>query len=128
MSHQAIVYSLTSGRVRYVLDPEGVIWPGELAAKIKLQPGEGLLVRAKQSGQNRLHEWQAAVSGHCALVPKELHPEIHVHVHAHAGALGITLTEVPDRYEVVDAAGNVVDEIYADPAIDTVPGHSLRLK
>lgn len=93
MAIQAIVYSIATGRVRRVIDPQASV-PNVIAflAQAGASAGEAVLVYNKQgNGADTLPAWQAAVNAHTGLTP--------------AG----------DLYLVVDAAGLIIDAFIGDP-------------
>lgn len=101
---QAIVYSVATGRVRRVVDPQ-VNVPNVVAflAQAKAGAGEAVLVYTKQgNGLDNLLSWQAAVTAHTGVTPAN------------------------DRYCVIDANSKIVSAIIADPACgDGYAGHTL---
>ena len=104
MAIQAIVYSVATGRVRRVVDPQANV-PNVIAflAQAKANAGEAVLVYNKQgNGADTLPAWQAAVNAHTGLTPGN------------------------DRYVAVDALNNIVWAGLADPACgDGFPGTTL---
>ena len=69
MAIQAIVYSIATGRVRRVVDPQANV-PNVIAflAQAKASAGEAVLVYNKQgNGADTLPAWQAAVNAHTGL-------------------------------------------------------------
>lgn len=105
MALQAIVYSLTTGRIRRVIDPELDIDEATLLSHVTLANGEGAHVYTKiGQGKDHLLSWQLAVSAKTGLVP----------------------TEDTCRHAVIDKAGNVVGSVYADLNCgDAIPDHRL---
>lgn len=101
---QAIVYSIATGRVRRVVDPQANV-PNVIAflAQAKAGAGEAVLVYTKQgNGLDNLLSWQAAVTAHTGITPAN------------------------DRYCVIDANSNIVSAIIADPACgDGYSGYTL---
>lgn len=71
MAIQVIVYSVATGRVRRVIDPQAVT-PNVIAYlnQVTITAGEARLVYNKQgSGADTLLAWQAAVNAHTGLAP-----------------------------------------------------------
>lgn len=69
MAIQAIVYSIATGRVRRVVDPQASV-PNVIAflAQAGASAGEAVLVYNKQgNGADTLPAWQAAVNAHTGL-------------------------------------------------------------
>lgn len=125
---QVIVYSVASGRVRRVLDPE-VNVPNVIAFlnQVPIAAGEARLVYNKAgSGADHLGAWQAAVSAHTGLIPSPLHQALAAQVQAAVTAAGKTPTTVPDRYCAIDGNNNIVAVHICDPACgDSVAGCTL---
>ena len=102
MAVQLITYSVATGRVRRVLDPQ-VNVPNVIAflAQAKLSAGEAAMVYSK-TGADDLNAWQAAANAHTGLTPSG------------------------DRYCIIDAGNNIVGVVIADPACgDGIPGCTL---
>lgn len=104
---QVIIYSLATGRVRRVIDPQVVV-PNVVAflAQAGAVAGEGTLAYTKVgNGQDTLNAWQAAVNAHTGKDP----------VAAQA-----------DWYVGVDGQNVIRDWIIADAACgDSLPGLTL---
>lgn len=102
MSVQLIVYSVATGRVRRVVDPQAAV-PNviQFLAQAKLGPGEAAMVYTK-TGTDNVIAWQAAVNAKTGKTP------------------------TGDRYCVIDAGNNILGSLIADPACgDSVPGCTL---
>lgn len=91
MAIQLIVYSVATGRVRRVLDPQKVV-PNvvQFLAQANLRAGEAAMVYTK-TGANNISAWQAAVNAQTGKTPSG------------------------DRYCVIDAGNNIVGVVIADP-------------
>lgn len=104
MTIQAIVYSVATGRVRRVIDPNAIV-PNVIAflAQAKAGAGEAVMVYNKQgSGADTLAAWQSAVT---TLTGK---------------------TPANDRYCIIDANNNIIGSLIADPSCgDAVPNCTL---
>lgn len=104
---QVIVYSVATGRVRRVVDPE-VNVPNVLAFlnQVHIAPGEARLLYNKVGGgADTLPAWQAAVNAHTGLSPD---------------------TAQADWYVGVDANNAIQSWCIADPACgDSLPGLTL---
>jgi hypothetical protein len=91
---QVIVYSVATGRVRRVIDPQGALEDVALLVKhANVGPGEAGLVYIKQgAGLDQRQSWQAAVTAHTGLTPAD------------------------DRYCLIDASNRIVSVTLGDPA------------
>src|SRR6266436_1448057 len=97
MAIQIIVYSVATGRVRRVIDPQAVT-PNAIAYlnQVAVTAGEARLLYAKQGGgADTLSAWQAAVNAHTGLNPDVSQADWHC---------------------VIDGANNVLGALLADPA------------
>lgn len=109
MTVQVIVYSVATGRVRRVADPQIVV--SNVVAhlnQVTITAGEARLVYSKSTtGPNDIFAWQAAVN-------------------AHTGKTVSVGVDSGDTYCVVDAAGKIVHIGFMDPACgDGYPGCTL---
>ena len=104
MAIQIIVYSIATGRVRRVVDPQEDV-PSAIAflAQVRITTGEACIVYNKQgNGLDTLLAWQAAVTAVTGITP------------------------AADRYVVVDTSGNIIAAILADVACgDSLSGYTL---
>ena len=123
---QAIVYSKATGRVRRVIDTGAPVADvASFLADVQVAPGEAVMAMTKRAstpqrfagrGNNTLHDWQAVVSMATKLCPAPMHPDVHAHVTASAAARSLALTPTQDRYCIIDAVGNIVGAVIADPS------------
>ena len=113
---QAVVYSNATGRVRRVVDPA----PADPASACQ-SAGEAVLLMRKRLGRpNTLLDWQVLASRAAGKRPIPLHPTVDAHVTATAG---VPLADAQDRYCVIDARGNIVGVVIADPACGDLGEH-----
>jgi len=89
---QAIIYSVATGRVRRVIDPQANV-PNviQFLARAGGLLGEAVLVYTK-IGQDDLNAWQAAVNAHTGRIPAN------------------------DRYCIIDQTNAIVGAVIADPS------------
>lgn len=94
MRYQAIQYDPATGRIRQVLDPERDMAPEDVVKLLSPEPHEAVFAYAKQVGQNRLHEWQCAISLKHGVYPAEIHPAIEDYILRAAKLAGLSLRKV----------------------------------
>lgn len=114
---QAVVYSQATGRVRRVIDPAPAV--------VEVGAGEAFLLITKRAPPRgtTLYDWQVLACRATKRRPVPLHPSVDAHVTATAG---VALTDVPDRYVVVDGTGKILRVAICDPACgDSVEGCTL---
>lgn len=102
MAVQLITYSVATGRVRRVLDPQAAV-PNviQFLAQAVLAAGEAAMVYTK-TGANDLSAWQSAVNVRTGKTPSA------------------------DRYCIIDAGSNIIGFLIADPACgDSIVGCTL---
>ena len=117
---------MATGRVRRVVDPGAPVSDvAALLASVQVATGEAVMAMNKRAvtplrvatrGNNTLYDWQAVVSMATKLCPAPMHPDVHAHVTASAAARSLALTPTQDRYCIIDAVGNIVGAVIADPS------------